>query len=227
MIFTNSINWEKFQRFSFGKYKAKALSYMFQRSKIPLKKICILGVNLMIDYYKIKNGYLLFDDTCRRRGKVIKMIANVFKYFDTKTNGYFIVFLFLVTKYITIPVGFRFYIPCPKKKKWFEKDKEIRNLNKQGYRNLDGSKLKRTVKPDRSIEYPSKNMIAEELLKRFKALFPNIEVISFSFDSGYCSGKQKGRIKIIFQLVHMQKVLINVLNIEIQKTHDRKRISYF
>lgn len=222
MIFTNSINWEKFQRFSFGKYKAKALSYMFQRSKIPLKKIYILGINLLIDYYKITNGYLLFDDTCRQRGKVIKMIANVFKYFDTKTNGYFnaqnIVFLFLVTKYITIPVGFRFYIPCPKTKEWFEKDKEIRNLNKQGYRNLDGSKLKRPVKPDRSIEHPSKNMIAEELLKKFKELFPNIEVISFSFDSGYCSGDSL----IAYEKVLPKSVVVTEVPCSI-KVSDKRR----
>ena len=175
---------------------------MFHHSKISFNKIFILGLEFLIDFYQIKSGHILFDDTCRPRTKIVKNIAKVFKYFDTKTNGYFnaqnIVFLFLVTKYITIPVGFRFYVPCPKLKEWAEKDKEIRELKKQGFENLDGSKLRRPEKPERSTNHPSKNMIAEELIKEFKDKFPNIEVISVSFDSGYCSGESVAAYEKIF-----------------------------
>jgi hypothetical protein len=193
MLLTNSINWARFERFSLASYKEKALSAMFHHGGIPLEYLFDAGIRNLIKLYGILSGHIIVDDTDRPRSKIIKVIAFVFKNFNKKTGGYFncqnLVFLVLVTNKITIPVGFKFYKPCPKIKEWEKKDKEIRALIKQGYVDKDGNKLKRPEKPERSPDHPTRNQISVQLIKEFKEKFPEIEIISCSFDAAYSSGE--------------------------------------
>jgi hypothetical protein len=187
-ILTNSINWDRFERFSLKSYKSRALSFMFHHAGIPLQVLFDAAIKYLIDLYKIIKIHLIIDDTDRPRSKVIKVISFVFKNFDKKTGGYFncqnLVFLVLVCNKITIPVGFKFYTPCPKIKEWEKLDKEIRRLNKEGFLE-NGKKLPRPPKPERSIDCPTRNQIAVQLIKEFKEKFPFLKIISCSFDAAY------------------------------------------
>jgi hypothetical protein len=193
LFLTNSINWARFERFSLTSYKEKALSAMFHHGKIPLEKLFDAGIRNLIKLYEIIKIHLIVDDSDRPRCKIIKAIAFVFKNFNKKTGGYFncqnLVFLVLVCCKITIPVGFKFYIPCPKIKEWEKNDKEIRSLNKQGFRDEKDKKLKRPKKPERSPDCPTRNQLAIQLIKEFKERFSNLIVISCSFDAAYSSAE--------------------------------------
>ena len=183
IILTNSLNWDKFERFSLKAYKAKALSFIFHHAKIKWGMLFICGIRLLLKVYGINKGHLIVDDTDRPRSKVISKIAFVFKNFNKKTGGYFncqnIVFLVLVTDKITIPVGFKFYTPCPKLAEWTKKDKEARKQRK-----IDKNII-RPKKPERSSNHPKRTEISEELVQYFKNNFKDIEVISCSFDAAY------------------------------------------
>ena len=199
MVLTNSINWDRFQRFSLASYKTKALSFMFHHSAIPFKLLFESGIKTIIRIYKITNGHIIVDDTDRPRCKIIKKIAFVFKSFNKKTGGYFqcqnLVFIILVTNKLTIPVGFKFYTPCPYTKKFEELDKNIRRLNKEGFLDINGKKLKRPSKPERSANHPTRNQLSVQLVNEFKEKFPEIEIISCSFDEAYSSGENLRQIE--------------------------------
>lgn len=201
MILTNCINWDLFQRFSFGSYKSKALSFMFHHAGVPFQLLFDAGIKNIIKIFYITKGHLIIDDTDRPRSKVIKVIAFVFKSFNKKTGGYFncqnLVFIVLVTNKVTIPVGFKFYTPCPETKKWKELDKKIRVLNKEGFLSKNGKKLKRPDKPKRSIEHPTRNHLAVKLIEEFKKKFPEIKILSCSFDAAYSSGENMQQVENI------------------------------
>jgi len=100
-------------------------------------------------------------------------------------GGYFegqeFVFLMLVTDKITLPVGFRFYIPDPELKKWKEL---IKAEKKAGITAKD-----RTKRPEINPEYPSKQMLGLDLLKKFSQNHPDITVQAVLADALY--GNQK------------------------------------
>ena len=203
MILTNSLNWDRFERFSLGSYKSKALSFMFHRAGIPFQLLFEAGIRTIIKTFNILKCHIIIDDTDRPRSKIIKAIAFVFKNFNKKTGGYFncqnLVFLVLVTNKVTIPFAFKFYKPCPEVKKWQELDKKIRALNKQGFRDKDGKKLKRPDKPERSKDCPTRNQLSVELVREFKEKFPEIEIISCSFDAAYSSSENLQEVEKILQ----------------------------
>ena len=183
IILTNSINWDKFERFSLKAYKAKALGFIFHHAKINWNMLFICGITLLLKLYGVKIGHLIVDDTDRQRSKIIRKIAFVFKSFNKKTGGYFncqnLVFLLLVTDKITIPVGFKFYTPCPKLTEWAKKDKEARKLRK-----TDKS-IVRPAKPERSSNHPKRTEISKELIQNFTNNFKDVLIISCSFDAAY------------------------------------------
>lgn len=183
IILTNSINWDKFERFSLKAYKAKALGFIFHHAKINWSFLFICGIILLLKLYGVSKGHLIVDDTDRPRSKVISKIAFVFKSFNKKTGGYFncqnLVFLLLVTDKITIPVGFKFYTPCPKLTEWAKKDKEARKLRK-----TDKS-IVRPTKPERSSNHPKRTEISKELIQNFTNNFKEVSIISCSFDAAY------------------------------------------
>lgn len=90
-------------------------------------------------------------------------------------------FFLLVTDKITIPVGFKFYIPNPKLKKW----KEIVKAEKNAGITAKNS----TKRPEINSEYPSKQMLALDLLKTFSQNHPDITVQTILADALY--GNQK------------------------------------
>lgn len=81
----------------------------------------------------------------------------------------------LVTDYVTIPVGFKFYKPDPCLVEW---NKNNQKLKKQGIK-------KRPPKPKRDRRYPTKLQIALELLADFKNKYPEIKVKCILADALY------------------------------------------
>ena len=75
-----------------------------------------------------------------------------------------VVLLLLVTDSITVPVGFKFYMPDSVVSAW---NKEEERLKKKGI-----PKSKRPVKPALNPEYPKKNQLALLLLENFKKKSP-------------------------------------------------------
>lgn len=191
MLLTNSINWNRFERFSLGSYKAKALSFMLHHANIPFELLFECGLRVLFKLFQITEGHIVADDTDHPRAKVTKTISFVFKSFNKKTGGYFncqnLVFLVFVTNKITIPIGFKFYTPCPKIQKWKKSDKDIRKFNRDLPKDCEIKKLKREKMPQRSDDHPSRMQIFRSLLSKFKKNFKDIQILSCSFDAAYAS----------------------------------------
>lgn len=179
ILITGKICWTSFEKFSLGKYKLSALSWMFHYSKIPWSHIIFYGIKVILKKYNVTKGHLVIDDTDRARSKSTTNIGFVHKIFDKKTAGYFrgqnIVFLLLVTDKITIPVWFKFYKPDPKKLEWVKKDEELKKLGVP--------KSQRPIAPKRDSNYPTKIEIAIQLVKEFNEEFSTIKISSISADA--------------------------------------------
>ena len=184
MIRTNTLCWAVFERACGKTACARTMSFILRNSKIPWAALLKCSTILLISQLSLTSGILVIDDTERPRSKVTSRIAFVFKMLNKKTGGYIkaqnLVVLLLVTPIVTIPVGFRFFTPCPVLSAWTKEDKEIRNQRKAGEKGL-----KRPVKPERSPEHPSKNQIAAALITEFKAQFPKIQVTCILGDAAF------------------------------------------
>lgn len=192
---TGTFCWNRFERYSVGHYSTAALSWMLRHSKIPWDWILIASVRVILRKYSIKYGHLVIDDTDKKRSKSTTKIDKTHKIFDKKTNGYImgqnIVFLLLVTDKITIPVGFKFYAPDPKKIAWHKNDESLR---KQKVKKSD-----RPAPPPEDPAYPTKIKIALQLLDEFKKKFPDVEVPSISADAAYGSNDFFKELSIKFK----------------------------
>jgi len=179
ILLTNAVNWKAFERAGLGKYKLAAISWIFRRSKIPWNDLFQASVSLVLSQHGISHGILVGDDTDRKRAKRTKKIHKNHKVFEKKTCGYFngqiIVFLLLVTQKVTIPVGFRFYIPDPKQSAW---EKEDERLKKQGV-----EKSLRPVAPAADPKYPSKAELVLEMIQEFRKHHPQITVKAILADA--------------------------------------------
>ena len=117
IMITNSLCWSRFARFGLGRYQPAAMSWMFRKSQIVWSYVLEASVCHLLICYGITYGYLQLDDSDIQRSKQTPRIAKTHKVKDKKTNGFFngqnILFLVLVAKDVTIPVGFRFYCPDP------------------------------------------------------------------------------------------------------------------
>ena len=100
---------------------------------------------------------------------------------DKKTGGWFkgqeFVFLILVTNTVTIPVGFRFYIPDPALQAWKKSNKAEK---KAGI-----PPKERTKKPAFNPQYPSKQALALELLTEFSKNHPEVTIQAVLADALY------------------------------------------
>src|SRR5437867_3462685 len=67
MIFTNTINWKAWERWSGGKYSDSALSKMLRWSQIPWNFLLVASTKLILARYNIKNGVLIIDDSDHQR----------------------------------------------------------------------------------------------------------------------------------------------------------------
>lgn len=113
ILITNSLKWSKFYRGSLGAYKISSLSWMFRYSKIFWEKLLVASTMAILEKFGLAEGVLVIDDSDKKRCKRTKRIHFAHKVFDKSTGGYFngqsFVVLLLVTRKITIPIGFRFY----------------------------------------------------------------------------------------------------------------------
>jgi len=79
-------------------------------------------VRVILRHHGITSGRLVIDDTDNQRSKAAKALAHLYKLRDKESGGYIwgqsLVFLFLVTPKISIPVGFVFSQPAPELSAW-------------------------------------------------------------------------------------------------------------
>lgn len=139
ILMVNAVCWAKFERASLGNYKLSALSWMFRKSKIPWEYLLIVSVRLILKRYGITGGVLVLDESDRGRSKNTKRIHKAHKQKHKASGGYVngqtVVLLLLVTDSITVPVGFKFYMPDPAVSAW---NKEEKKLKKKGFPRVNG-----------------------------------------------------------------------------------------
>ena len=75
VLVTNSVCWAKFERASIGTYSLAALSWMFRHAKIDWEQLLAMSVKSLLDRYGIQKGYLILDDTDKKRSKSTRKIA--------------------------------------------------------------------------------------------------------------------------------------------------------
>jgi hypothetical protein len=194
IIITNSVCWTRFEKAGIGRYGLAALSWMFRNSKIPWALLLQISVAVVLKRYGITEGKIAIDDTDKKRSKSTKKIYHVHKIKDKSTGGYImgqrLVFLVLISKKITIPVGFSFYIPDPALSAWRKTDAK---LKKKGV-----PKKLRPAEPDRDPKYPTICQIALSLLEDFKSAHPDIRVKSILADALYGTGEFVDQASRIF-----------------------------
>lgn len=181
IMITNSVCWTRFQKAGIGQYGIAALSWMFRYSKIPWEILLQISVGVVLKRYGITEGSISIDDTDKKRSKSTRKIHHVHKIKDKPSGGYVmgqsIVFLVLVTKNITIPIGFSFHMPDPALSTWRKNDNKLKK---------DGVASKqRPRRPDRDPNYPTIPQIALLLLEKFKEMHPEIRVRSIFADALY------------------------------------------
>ena len=181
IIVTNSVCWSRFEKANMGRYSTSALSWMFRKSRIPWYLLLQMSVTVILKKYGITEGCLGVDETDKKRSKSTKKIFRTHKVFDKSSGGYFngqsIVFLLLITKKITIPVGFSFYKPDPVLSAWRKEDKKFK---KKGI-----GKKNRPAEPARNPNYPTKSQIALDLFEQFKKVHGNIQIQCIFADALY------------------------------------------
>jgi hypothetical protein len=89
IILTNSICWKAWERWSGGKYRDSALSWILRHSTMPWSLLLIASTNLILKRYSIKQGVLVIDDSDHERSKNTRKIGYVHKIKDKKTEGYY------------------------------------------------------------------------------------------------------------------------------------------
>jgi hypothetical protein len=182
LIVVGNFNWAAFARKSLGKFKESRMRWVFRHAKIAWSSLLQASVAQVISYYGVNAGTLVLDDSDKMRSKNTSKI-HVHKIKDKKTGGWFngqeFIFLILVTGLVTIPVGFRFYTPDPALKAW-------RKLNKDQKKAGIAAKY-RTKRPEPNPNYPSKQLLALELLETFAKNHPGVQVQTVLADALYGS----------------------------------------
>ena len=181
IIVAGSFSWAAFARRSLGVFNESQLRWIFRYAKIAWDLLLQASVAHLISHYGITTGVLVLDDSDKMRSRNTSKIAGVHKVKDKKTGGWFMgqefVFLILVTNTVTIPVGFRFYVPNPAFKEW----KKINKAEKKA----GISPKERTKKPTPNPQYPSKQALALELLEQFSKNHPEIKIQAILADALY------------------------------------------
>jgi len=194
ILITNSVCWAKFERASLGNYSLKALSWMFRHSKIPWDHLLKVSVALILEEYNITEGYLVLDDSDKKRSKGAHRIHKVHKIFDKSSGGYIngqeLVFLFLVTPLVSIPVGFSFYLPDPAYQAWKEQNNK---LKKRGI-----PKKERPAPPPKNENYPTKQQIALTLLGQFKSYHSTLKIKVIIAEALYGTAEFMDKASMLF-----------------------------
>lgn len=179
LLLSNNINWSSYSRLSMGSYTIGALSWMFRHSCINFDLLLAQSTHKILERYGLTEGVLIFDDTDNERSKNAVKIHGLGKQKDKKSGGYFqgqnIMYMVLVTKKVTIPVGFKFYENDPS---WLQWKKEDDRLVKKGVK-----KKHRPEEVERDYaKYPTKLTLSVQLAAEFAKSFPELEVKSVLAD---------------------------------------------
>ena len=181
VLVTNSMCWARFERASLGTYSLAALSWMFRHSTIPWDHLLVASVRVILRHHGITSGSLVIDDTDNQRSKAAKALAHLYTLRDKESGGSIwgqrLVFLFLVTPKISIPVGVVFYQPAPELSAWDTKEK---TLKKQ-----DVPPTQRPPTPAPNPQYPTKQHLALRLLAAFKGHHPDRRMHCITADALY------------------------------------------
>lgn len=181
ILTTNSVCWARFERASLKHYTQSALSWMFRHSKISWDNLLKSSILLIMKKFKLTQGVLVLDDGDKPRSKTAQQIYRLHKIKDKKTGGYILgqsfVLLLFVSDKITFPIGLQFYAPDPQIKKWEENEKKLKIQKVK--------KKDREKKPEHTDQYPTKEMIALNLLTGFSTDFPTIKIQAILADALY------------------------------------------
>jgi hypothetical protein len=122
VLVTNAMCWARFERASLGTYALAALSWMCRHSQRPWDHLLMARVRVILRHHGIPSGRLVIDDTDHQRAKAAKALAHLDTLRDKERGGSLwgqrLVFLFLVTPKISIPVGVVFSQPAPELSAW-------------------------------------------------------------------------------------------------------------
>jgi hypothetical protein len=216
IIITNSICWDRFARISGGKFKASRLLQMFSRTRGFWDYLLTASTKALLSRFEISEAVLVLDDSDKRRSKKCHKLHAVHKVKDKGTGGYAIaqnvIFLVLVTKGLTIPVGFKFYEPDLEWSKWSSEDRKLRKCGI--------SKANRPSEPEKKNK--SKSQLASELVIDFFDHFPEVDIRAICADCLYGNKKfsapilAKKKVQIISQIRSNQTVYIKnkAINLE-------------
>jgi hypothetical protein len=91
------------------------MQQLLRKCKIDWDKLLMASILVILKSYGITQGVLALYDTDNKRCKKTTKIGSAHKVKDKGTGGYFngqeILFLVLITNKVTIPVGYKFYMP--------------------------------------------------------------------------------------------------------------------
>ena len=181
LIVSGSFNWAAFSRKSLGEFKESRLRWIFRHANIAWSHLLQASLAHVLSHYNVTAGVLVLDDSDKVRSRNTSKIAGVHKVKDKKTGGWFngqeFIFLILATGTLTIPVGFRFYIPDPALKIW---KKTVKDQKKAGI-----PPKQREKRPEPNPAYPSKQTLALDLLRTFAKNHPSINVQAVLADALY------------------------------------------
>lgn len=217
---TRTVCWAKYERASLGDRSVAAISWMFRHSTIPWEKLLVISTIVIIKRFGITGGCIAIDETDKKRSKSSKKIYKLHKIKDKASGGYVmgqkLVFIVLIAKNITIPVGFQFYMPDPQLKEWKKQDEKLR---KQGVAKKD-----RPAKPDKDDNYPQISEIALNLLGEFKVNHPQIKVQCIVADALYGTksfmddaSKIFGGVQVISQIKETQNIVFGNRRMQVKK----------
>lgn len=217
---TRTLCWAKFERACLGKHSTAALSWMFRKAPIPWEFLLTASTMIILKRFGITRGRLAIDETDKKRSKAAKLIYKLHKIKDKASGGYIngqkLVFLFLITDLVSIPVGFEFYEPDPELKKWSKNDEKLR---KKGV-----SKKHRPPMPARCANCPTIARIALKLLRQFQIDHPNIKIDCIFADALYGTkdfldraSSIFGGVQVVSQIKRNQNVIFRNKKIAVEQ----------
>ena len=186
LIVTETLNWAAFERRSLRKAKPSRLRWIFYSAKIPWQLLLQASIRHLLKHYGISHGTIAFDDSDKQRSKKTPTIPGAHKVKDKATGGYFngqeLVFMVLISDLVTIPIGFRFYVPDPELSAWRKQNKMLKR------RGMSASQRPKSPKPNHQ-DFPRKQTLALSMLQEFVDAFPDFNIKGVLADALYGTGE--------------------------------------
>ncbi len=211
IVVTETLCWAMFERRSLGLFKSTGLSWIFKKAKISWQLMLQASLINIVTHYNVRLGSLMLDDTGKKRAKKTSRIPGAHKIKDKASGGYIngqqLIFLVLVTDTITVPVGFRFYVPDPKLSAWRKQNKKLKDQSV-------AKRLRPCAPVPNYKKHPTLQMLALEMIQQFTEQFPTITIKSVLADALYGTASFMdqaaaitGKNQVVSQLRANQKVL--------------------